>query len=68
MPSRVLEAVAKHRVVALRGETGCGKSSRLPVMLLEDAAARGERVLVVCAQPRRLAAHALYEVQERLVV
>jgi hypothetical protein len=32
----------RDRVTIIHGETGCGKSSRLPIILLEDAEARGE--------------------------
>ena len=45
----------------VRGATGCGKSTQLPAMLLESAAARGEACSIVVAQPRRLAAVALAE-------
>ena len=46
------------------GETGCGKSSRVPLYLLDAMASHttghggGARIMV--AQPRRLAAHALH--------
>ena len=36
----ILEAVDKERVVIIHGETGCGKSSRLPAILLDDAESR----------------------------
>jgi HrpA-like RNA helicase len=53
--SDVLAALAHHSVVVFKGDTGCGKSSRVPRFLVEaDAAAR-----VVVAQPRRVAAIAL---------
>ena len=31
---KILEAIAKNRVTIIKGETGCGKSSRIPVMLM----------------------------------
>lgn len=37
----ILSRIASDRVTIIQGETGCGKSSRLPVMLLEDATSRG---------------------------
>ena len=37
----ILYRIAMDRVTIIQGETGCGKSSRLPVMLLEDATSRG---------------------------
>lgn len=54
---QILRHVASHRVSVISGETGCGKSSRVPMFLLEAAGKRG-RLMV--AQPRRLAAHALH--------
>lgn len=37
----ILRRVGRSRISVIGGETGCGKSSRLPVMLLEDAESRG---------------------------
>jgi hypothetical protein len=42
------------RVTIIQGETGRGKSSRLPHMLIQ---AGGPRVKMMVAQPRRTAAH-----------
>ena len=38
---KILDHIERDRVTIIQGETGCGKSSRLPVMLLEDATSRG---------------------------
>jgi HrpA-like RNA helicase len=38
----ILERIRFDRVVIIHGETGCGKSSRLPQFLLEDAIEKGE--------------------------
>ena len=32
---KIAEHVARHRVTVIHGETGCGKSSRVPLILLE---------------------------------
>jgi HrpA-like RNA helicase len=45
--------------ILLRGETGCGKSSEIPLAIVRDAVARGQDVNVIVTQPRRLAARAL---------
>ena len=37
----ILKRIARDRVTIIHGETGCGKSSRLPVILLDDAEERG---------------------------
>eukprot|EP00930_Biecheleria_cincta_P029236 TRINITY_DN20352_c0_g1_i1.p1 TRINITY_DN20352_c0_g1~~TRINITY_DN20352_c0_g1_i1.p1 ORF type:complete len:2384 (-),score=428.36 TRINITY_DN20352_c0_g1_i1:36-7187(-) len=52
--SEIRSAIARSQVVCVQGETGCGKSSVLPTVLLEDPNAR-----IACTQPRRLAAIAL---------
>lgn len=49
--------VRSHRVTVISGETGCGKSSRVPMMIMEEV---GERARLMVAQPRRLAAHSLH--------
>lgn len=56
----ILDHIRNNRVTVIHGETGSGKSSRLPVMLVEDAIARGEsRVKMFVSQPRRAATQAL---------
>ena len=55
----LLSAIAASPVCLVRGATGCGKSTQLPQLILEDAAASGRPCHVVVAQPRRLAATAL---------
>jgi hypothetical protein len=44
----ILRRVGGSRISIIGGETGCGKSSRLPVMLLEDAKSKGRpcRIMV----------------------
>ena len=37
----ILGRINRDRVTIIHGETGCGKSTRVPVMLLEDADRRG---------------------------
>ena len=53
----ILQAVDAMPASIVRGETGSGKSTRLPRFLLESSA----NAKVVVAQPRRLAALQLYE-------
>ena len=58
--------VAKHRAELLRalrrpvcliqGETGSGKTTQIAQFLLEEAAALGRPIRVVCTQPRRISA------------
>ncbi|CUI15183.1 unnamed protein product [Bodo saltans] len=55
----LLRQVAGNRVVFVKGETGCGKSSMVPLCLYRDAVARGRYSYIICTQPRRVAAIAL---------
>ena len=49
----------EHRVSLISGATGCGKSSRVPLILLERLCSSRGKVMV--AQPRRIAAYGLYQ-------
>jgi ATP-dependent helicase HrpA len=51
---RIIEALQKHRVIIVAGDTGSGKTTQLPKMCL--AAGLGRQRLIGCTQPRRLAA------------
>jgi|EP01046_Picozoa_sp_COSAG06_P000662 HrpA-like RNA helicase len=53
-PEDILRHIKHNRVTIIQGETGRGKSSRLPHMLIQ---AGGPRVKMMVAQPRRTAAH-----------
>ena len=50
----ITEAIQRHPVVILAGETGSGKSTQIPKMCL--AAGRGIAGRIACTQPRRVAA------------
>lgn len=53
----IAEALKRHQVVVVVGETGSGKTTQLPKIALEVAGAR--RGKLGCTQPRRLAAVAV---------
>ena len=48
-----------HIISYHKSETGCGKSSRLPLFLLEHAEETGQHCKIMISQPRRIAVHAL---------
>eukprot|EP00656_Telonema_subtile_P008765 TRINITY_DN14097_c0_g1_i5.p1 TRINITY_DN14097_c0_g1~~TRINITY_DN14097_c0_g1_i5.p1 ORF type:complete len:907 (-),score=256.57 TRINITY_DN14097_c0_g1_i5:33-2753(-) len=54
----LLDAVHRHAVVLVVGDTGCGKSTQVPQFLLDSMieSGLGAKAQVVCTQPRRIAA------------
>jgi ATP-dependent helicase HrpA len=56
---QIAEAIRDHQVVVLAGETGSGKTTQLPKILLELG--RGMTGLIGHTQPRRIAARAVAE-------
>uniref|UniRef100_A0AAX7TUZ5 ATP-dependent RNA helicase DHX29 n=1 Tax=Astatotilapia calliptera TaxID=8154 RepID=A0AAX7TUZ5_ASTCA len=59
---RVLEALQRHPVVVVAGETGSGKSTQIPQFLLEDLLTGGTAAQpcnIVVTQPRRISAMSL---------
>lgn len=54
----IIRAVNGHRVVIIKGETGCGKTTQVPQFIFEDMIEkkRGGFASLVVTQPRRLAA------------
>ena len=57
--SEIADAIRDHQVVVLAGETGSGKTTQLPKILLELG--RGMTGLIGHTQPRRIAARAVAE-------
>ncbi|XP_054612311.1 ATP-dependent RNA helicase DHX29 [Dunckerocampus dactyliophorus] len=60
---RVLEALQRHRVVVVAGETGSGKSTQIPQFLLEELLLGPSEAVqpcnIVVTQPRRISAMSL---------
>lgn len=54
----ILDIIQANRVVILKGETGCGKTTRVPQFILEEAITNGHGAdcNIAVAQPRRLTA------------
>jgi pre-mRNA-splicing factor ATP-dependent RNA helicase DHX15/PRP43 len=49
------DVLAKNQTIVLVGETGSGKTTQIPSLMLEAGVAR-QRRMVACTQPRRVAA------------
>ena len=58
--AEICQLVRTHKVTIIQGEPGCGKTSKIPQFLLDDArlsqTLRSRRVKVAVTQPRRVAA------------
>ena len=60
---RILQLVHSHRVVCIEGETGCGKSTKIPQFILEDSLNSNPATpcKILVTQPRRVAVIKLAE-------
>lgn len=63
MKNDILEAVAQNPVVVVSGETGSGKTTQLPLYLLESMIKNegASECNIICTQPRRIAAISVAE-------
>lgn len=57
----ILFRIARDPVTIIFGETGCGKSSRLPIMLLRHAEETHQKCRMMVSQPRRIAVSSLFK-------
>ena len=57
----VLSSMRESQVTVLQGDTGCGKTTQVPQFILEEAAANGTHISIVCTQPRRISAMGVAE-------
>lgn len=54
----IIRAVVLNQVILIVGSTGCGKTTQVPQLLLDDCIAKGigSSCHIVCTQPRRISA------------
>lgn len=59
--SKVLDLVNNNQYSIIVGGTGCGKTTQVPQIIIEDAICRGKGAYtnIICTQPRRIAAVAV---------
>ena len=55
----VAQAIDRHQVVIICGETGCGKSTQVPSFVLEWQLSQGKSCKIYCTEPRRISAISL---------
>jgi ATP-dependent RNA helicase DHX57 len=55
---QILNAVSKHQVTIVCGETGCGKTTQVPQFILDEQirSKNGAKCNIICTQPRRISA------------
>uniref|UniRef100_A0A0N7ZAQ8 RNA helicase n=1 Tax=Scylla olivacea TaxID=85551 RepID=A0A0N7ZAQ8_SCYOL len=61
MREQLLAAVHHNQVILVCGETGSGKTTQVPQMLLQEASSLGKPCRIFCTQPRRLSALTIAE-------
>ncbi|KAH8333923.1 hypothetical protein KR059_004546 [Drosophila kikkawai] len=59
----IVQAVKDNQVILVVGSTGCGKTTQVPQILLDDAISRGcgSECRIICTQPRRISAITIAE-------
>lgn len=57
----IMQAILRHQVVIISGETGSGKTTQVPQLILDHCAMTGQACRIICTQPRRLAALSVAE-------
>lgn len=51
---QIISTIKSNRVTCIRGETGSGKSTQVPSMILEEFRSCPENCYILCTQPRRI--------------
>ena len=59
----ILKLIAENRVIVLSGETGSGKTTQVPSFVLDEMIRieKGSEAMIICTQPRRIAAVSVAE-------
>ncbi|XP_050426478.1 3'-5' RNA helicase YTHDC2-like [Adelges cooleyi] len=52
----IIQLIENNPVIIISGETGCGKTTQVPQMIIDHSATTKRPSRVVCCQPRRIAA------------
>ncbi|XP_055302653.1 probable ATP-dependent RNA helicase spindle-E [Sitodiplosis mosellana] len=64
---KIMSKIRQYPSVVIEGSTGCGKSTQIPQMILDDAREHGKACNIIVTQPRRIAAKSIADrvVRER---
>lgn len=57
----IIRSINSNRTLLITGETGSGKTTQIPQMILDDGTANNKRCRILCTQPRRIAALSIAE-------
>ncbi|CAG5133284.1 unnamed protein product [Candidula unifasciata] len=61
MGNKIMDVINANRVVLIAGETGSGKTTQVPQLILDDCSEKKEACRMLCPQPRRIAAVSIAE-------
>lgn len=56
---QIIQMIRHNKVVILKADTGCGKSSQVPQFILEDCAKRNAHCNILITQPKKISAESL---------
>ncbi|XP_061172936.1 3'-5' RNA helicase YTHDC2-like isoform X2 [Saccostrea echinata] len=57
----IIHSISSNRIILITGETGSGKTTQIPQMILDDCTVNNKRCRILCTQPRRIAALSIAE-------
>ncbi|XP_074650448.1 3'-5' RNA helicase YTHDC2-like [Tubulanus polymorphus] len=61
LKDEILTTLNNNRVMLISGETGSGKTTQVPQLILDDCAMNGRPCRILCTQPRRISALSVAE-------
>ncbi|KAK7491702.1 hypothetical protein BaRGS_00016958 [Batillaria attramentaria] len=61
MREEILATINNNQVSLVSGETGSGKTTQVPQMILDDCYSKNQQCRILCTQPRRIAALSVAE-------